>query len=107
MPARRAIQAAQDVHRRGFARPRRSHDRDELAAVDVKRDTAQRVYLDVAHHISLVDMAEGYQRRAHQRICDVACFGQNLSFQVVPTSIVLSSSFSLRFVSSLLSRGAG
>jgi len=74
MPARRPVQTAQDVHHRGFARARGPHDRDEFPAIYVKRDASQRVYLDVAHHISLVDVAERYQRRAHKRIGSIACF---------------------------------
>ena len=32
--ARRAVEAAEDVHQRGLARARRAHDREELAALD-------------------------------------------------------------------------
>src|SRR5262249_12583541 len=40
--ARRAVEAADDVHERRFARARRPHYGDERSAVDLDRDAAQR-----------------------------------------------------------------
>ena len=57
-PARRLVEAAEDVHQRRLARARRAHDRDELALVDGQRDAAQRVHLDVAQLVDLGDPVE-------------------------------------------------
>ena len=60
----RRIEAADDVHRRRFARAGRAHDGDELAAVDRQVDAGQRVDLRFALAIGLPDLVEGEQRRA-------------------------------------------
>src|SRR5207248_9430547 len=52
---RRPIEAAEDMHQRRFARPGGTDDRDELAALDVDRETAERMDLDVA---DVVDLGE-------------------------------------------------
>ena len=58
---RRRVEAADQVHQRGLARPRRPHDRDVLAPLDVDREAAQRVDLLVAHHVGLPEIV----RRNH------------------------------------------
>ena len=40
--ARRAVEAAEDVHHRGLARARRPDDRDELAGIDLEADVGER-----------------------------------------------------------------
>ena len=46
--AGRPVEAAENGHQRRFARARRAHDGDELAALDRQADAAQRFDLDVA-----------------------------------------------------------
>src|SRR3546814_3339601 len=38
LPRRRHVEAAQNVHQRGFTRTRRPHHRDEITGVDVQID---------------------------------------------------------------------
>src|SRR5262249_9163997 len=64
---RRSIEAAEDVHERGFAGARRAHDRDELARDDVERDAVQRADLDVAGLVDLVDVVDRDERLARHR----------------------------------------
>ena len=53
LPARRVIEAPENVHQRRFSRPRGTRRRDELAGLDVERDPAQRVDLHLAHGVGL------------------------------------------------------
>ena len=61
--ARRAIEAAQDVHERRFSRTGRADDGDELAAADVERDAAERVHRCALHGVDLRDVVGGDERR--------------------------------------------
>ena len=45
------VQAADQVHQRGFARARRAHDGDVLVALDADVDAAQRVHLLLRAHV--------------------------------------------------------
>jgi hypothetical protein len=54
----RHIQAAQDVHHRALARPRRAHDRDEVSFADHEIHRAQRSHLHVAVAVDLRDALE-------------------------------------------------
>jgi len=49
--AGRPIEASQHIHQRRFARARRAHHRNELAALDSQVDPAQRVNFDLAQHV--------------------------------------------------------
>src|SRR5207247_1360837 len=57
------VEAADQVHERALARARRAHHRDELAAIDVQRNAAQRLHLDVAHPVDLDQLARLDDRR--------------------------------------------
>ena len=49
MAGRGSGQAAQDVHQRALAGTGRSHDRDELAGLDLQADAIQRGNAGIAH----------------------------------------------------------
>ena len=57
-PGGRHVEAADEVHQRRLARPRRPHDGDVLVAADVQRDAAQRVHRLAAQVVGLDDVAE-------------------------------------------------
>ena len=59
LPARRPIQAPDDVHEGRLAGSRRARDADELAAVDVERRAAQGAHFDVADLVGLRQVANG------------------------------------------------
>jgi hypothetical protein len=72
-PGRRPIEAAEDVHERRFAGARRADDRHEFAALDVERETAERVHGHVADPVVLRQIADGNQ--AHdQLVCTGLAF---------------------------------
>ena len=52
-PVRWLVQATQQVQQGRFTAARRSHDRHELALVDLNADTFQRCHADIAHTIDL------------------------------------------------------
>ena len=54
----RRIEAAEDVHERGFAAARRADDGDEFAAVDVEVDVVERADFLAAEVVDLADVAE-------------------------------------------------
>ena len=58
VPARWLIQAANDIHGSRFARARRTHDRDKLAARNFHGNSVQGVYFKVAHVVDLVNVIE-------------------------------------------------
>src|SRR5206468_4397447 len=64
------VQAADNVHERGFAGPRGAHDRHELSTLDLQADTAHRVHLDVAEPIDLpeVDRKSTRLNSSHDQI---------------------------------------
>ena len=66
---RRRIETADEVHQRRLARPRGSHDGDELAALDVDRHAAQRMDLLRPHPVGLPEIAGVDQR--HRLECQV------------------------------------
>ena len=89
---RGTIQAPEDVHERGLARPGRAHDRDELTASDAERDAPERMHSDVARRIHLLDVRELDERTLARRRCPcgvshgttMGCFlDQNSRFTVV------------------------
>ena len=53
----RRRESADDVEQRGFARAGRPHDGQELAALDVQIDAAQRRHVDFAHAVDLAQIA--------------------------------------------------
>ncbi len=57
-PARRAIEAPEDVHQGRLARAGRSHDGRELTRGDREGHAAERVDLHVAHDVGLGDVLE-------------------------------------------------
>src|SRR5260221_2306700 len=50
-----SVEAAEDVHQRRLARPRRAHDREELASADQQREVAQRSDFGVAGSVDFGD----------------------------------------------------
>ena len=56
LPAGRRIEAADQVHQGRFARPRRAHDRDVLAALDLDIHSGHGVNLGIAHDIGLPEI---------------------------------------------------
>jgi hypothetical protein len=60
---RRSIQTAQDVHARRLARPARTHDRYELAALDAQIDAVERAHLGLTFAVVLVDTVQLDQGR--------------------------------------------
>ena len=52
------VEAAEDVHQRGFAAARGPDDGDEFARVDVERDVVQRADFLAAEVVNLADVAE-------------------------------------------------
>ena len=71
MPAGRHVEPAEDVEQRRLAAARRPEQHDELAAVEIQVDRAQRVHLDLAHAVDLLDptgLEDGLRRpsRAHR-----------------------------------------
>ncbi len=62
--AGRAIEAAKDVHQGRFAGSRRSHDRDELAALDREADAVERAHLDLAQLVDLEQIGN-FDNRCH------------------------------------------
>ena len=66
VPAGRVVQAAEDVHQRRLARPRRPHDRDVVTRLDVQRDTPQRVHLTRVGAVDLRDVLHRQDRRPGQ-----------------------------------------
>ena len=65
LPRRGPIETTDDVHRGGFARPRRPHDRHELARRNLKGHILQRPHLGLAGAIHTRDVAKGHQRGGH------------------------------------------
>jgi len=61
--ARRAVEAAEDVHERRLAGPGRPDDGDELAPADVEGDAAEGVHRRALHGVGLGDVVRGDQRR--------------------------------------------
>lgn len=57
VPAGGLIEAAEDVHERGFARARRPHDGGKFALDEIHVNVAQGVHFDVGTRL-LVDLAE-------------------------------------------------
>lgn len=47
----------------------------------MKGSATKRMYFDIAHLISLMDVVERDERRPQQRVGGVACFGDYLSSQ--------------------------
>src|SRR6185295_17316206 len=78
MPARGLVETAKNIHRSRLPGSGCPHYRNELTAIDVKRDRAQRVYFHIAHLIDLVDVIQGDERRADQRISGDVGFSDNL-----------------------------
>src|SRR6185503_12788003 len=78
MPACGLVQTAEDIHRRRLPGSGCPHYRNELTTIDVKRDCAQRVYFNIAHLINLVDVIQGDERWADQRISGDVGFSDNL-----------------------------
>src|SRR5690606_29153213 len=60
-PLCRRIQAADDVHRRGFSRAGRPHDGDEFTAIDGEIDPGKRIDPRFAAPIGLPDLFEADQ----------------------------------------------
>src|SRR5215213_9449999 len=58
----RRVEAANQVHQRRLAGPRRPHDRDVLAALDLDAHAAQRVNLLGTHHVGLPQI-DGFNQR--------------------------------------------
>src|SRR5205823_3059408 len=54
----RDVQAAEDVHQRGLARPGRAHDGDVLPAPDPQRDPTQRAHARLALAVDLHHVAD-------------------------------------------------
>ncbi len=69
MSGARAIEAADGVHERGFARAARTHDGDEFARHDAQRDAAHGVDFHFAGLIDLLEIVErddGFDLRVHE-----------------------------------------
>ena len=66
VPARRVVQATQDVHQRRLPRPRRPHDRHVVTRLDIQRDAPQRVHLTRIRAVDLRDVLHGQDRRPGQ-----------------------------------------
>ena len=60
---RRAIQAAEHVHQRGFSRTARAHDGHEFALGDGQRNAAHRVNVHFAGTINFMDGVQKNHRR--------------------------------------------
>ena len=54
----RAVEAAEDVEEGGFSRAGRAHDGDVGTGFDDETDAAERVNLDVAHRVGLVELLD-------------------------------------------------
>ena len=66
LPARRPIEAADQVHERRLAGARRAGQRDELARHDVERDASQRGHLHLADVVSLREIPDGDHGARHR-----------------------------------------
>ncbi len=87
----RPVETADDVHQRRLAGAGRTHDRHELAAVDVERDAVQGAHLRPAHAVDAVQVADADDRlrrveRLDRRLAGVARagHGQNLGPREAP-----------------------
>ena len=65
-PARRAVQATDDVHQRGFAGAAGAHHGDEFAGLDFQRDPAHRVDVHLPRPVHLVDVFQ-FDDRVHPK----------------------------------------
>ena len=72
----RAIETTDDIHGRRFAGARCPHDGDEFAFLDRQRGATQRVDLNIAHGVRLMDVLQLNHRGSlgqfdHSRDCRV------------------------------------
>ena len=63
----RPVEAAEDVHQRGLAGPRRPDDRDELALVDLEAHVVERRDGDAAHVVDPADVRQRDDRARSRR----------------------------------------
>ena len=64
----RGIEAAEHVHERRFAAAARAHDGEVFVAMNLQRDTAQRVDDFLAHHVFLGDVLDVDDDRTGRRV---------------------------------------
>jgi hypothetical protein len=58
LPARRPIDAGEDVQQRGFAGTGRPHEREKFAGSDIERDVIQRGHLNLTLRVKLGEVAD-------------------------------------------------
>src|SRR5436190_23376005 len=91
---RRTIETTENVHHRRLARTRGTHNRHELAFANRQRSAAQRVHLNIAHRVGLVNVLElnylawfGNFNRTYDRLIRVSdflnCLHLSISFRLV------------------------
>ena len=64
----RPIEAAEDIHQRAFARARRAHERDQLAALDRERDPVQHRDVHFAQVVGLADVVQANEFHRSQSL---------------------------------------
>ena len=64
--AGRLVQAAENVHERGLARSRRTHDCDELAGLDDEVDVVEHREFAGLGQVALVQVLDAHHRIRHQ-----------------------------------------
>jgi hypothetical protein len=67
LPAGAAVEAPEEVQQGGLARPRRTHEGDEVALLDIQRDAGQRGDEDFVHLV-LLDQIDNPDDGGHRQV---------------------------------------